>query len=189
MKKTLFAAALMAASLSPATVMAQDLAPEVAAALTVGATVFGPNGNEVGTVENIADGNVVIFTGNNRATLPANSLGKNDKGLLLAVTKEQLDAFVTQAAAQADAAMAQALVPDAEVYSSDGVMVGTVGEIDGNNVTVEREAGPVALTKDMLTADADGLKLYMSEAEFNAAAAAASGEAAPAAAEDMTPAS
>ena len=183
MKKSLIAAALLGASLSPAVAMAQEVPATVSELLAVGATVYGPNGAEVGKIEKLADGNVVIFTGTNRATLPATSIGRNDKGLLIGMTKEQLDSAVAAASAKADAAMTAALVPDAQITSTDGVVVGTVQKVEGENVTVDLSSGStIALPKNQLHATASGgLGLFVTAAEFTAAVnSAASAPAAPA---------
>ena len=58
------AAAIAAASLATAA-YAQD-----AATVTVGATVTGPDGAAVGTVESVADGVVTVDTGKHKAPLP-----------------------------------------------------------------------------------------------------------------------
>ena len=47
--------------------LAQDAAPVVKA--EVGMKVFGPNGGDVGTVESVVDGAVVVDTGKNKAAL------------------------------------------------------------------------------------------------------------------------
>lgn len=178
MKKTLIAAALLGMSMASAPLLAQDAADPVAAALVVGATVYGPQGAEVGKIESMPNGNVVVFTGNNRATLPASAFGKNEKGLVVSMTKAQLDAAVEAAVAkakqQANQALATALVPDAEVRSSDGVLVGSVQKIEGNNVVVDLADGrAITLQRKHLTADDSGLKLVMTEAQFQDAVNAA----------------
>ena len=191
MKKSLIAAALFGASLTPAAALAQDAPPPtVTELLVVGATVYGPEGAEVGKIEEMPDGNVVLFTGTNRATLPATSFGRNDKGLVIAMTKTQLDNAVAAAAAQADAAINAALVPAAKVSGSDGVEVGAVQKVEGDNVTLDLTSGSaIVLPKSQFQAAAGGLSLFMTSAEFaaavKAATAPASAEPAPAATETV----
>src|SRR5690606_3926255 len=60
MKKSLIAAALLGASLSPAAAMAQDVPATVAELIVKGATVYGTDGAEVGKIEDTPAGNVVI---------------------------------------------------------------------------------------------------------------------------------
>lgn len=180
MKKSLIAAALVGASFAPAAAMAQE-APETAApdaaaapALTVGATVYGPENEVVGTIEEVTGGNVVVFTGANRATLPANAFATSESGPLISMTKAQLDAAVEAAAAQNTAAMDAALVAGAPVNSRDGVLVGTVQNVEGDNVTIDlTEGDAVTLQTEHMTADQAGLKLFMTAEEFNAAVSAA----------------
>jgi preprotein translocase subunit YajC len=180
MKKSLIAAALMGIVTMPAASLAQDAAAAEAPDLAVGTTVYDPQGGEVGSIEKIIGGNVVVFTGKNRATLGSASFAKGPNGPVIGMTREQLDAAIEQAAAKADAAMAVALVPGAEVRSNDGVLVGSVKEIDGDNVVVDlTEEGAITLKKEHLTVDANGLKLFMSAQQFQAAVDAAKNQAAP----------
>ncbi|MEZ5735764.1 MAG: hypothetical protein R3E09_08160 [Novosphingobium sp.] len=174
MKKSLIAAALMGVLTMPAAALAQDAAAAEAPELAVGTTVYDPQGGEVGTIEKLIGGNVVVFTGKNRATLGAASFVKGPNGPVIGMTKEQLDTAIEQAAAKADAAMAAALVLGAEVRSKDGVVVGSVKEIEGDNVIVElSEESAITLKKEHLTVDDKGLKLFMTAQQFQAAVDAA----------------
>ena len=174
MKKSLIAAALMGIVTVPATALAQDAAAAAAPELAVGTMVYDPQGGEVGSIEKIAGGNVVVFTGKNRATLGAASFVQGPNGPVIGMTKEQLNTAIEQAAAKADAAMAAALVPGAEVRSNDGVVVGSVQKIEGDNVFVDlAEEGAITLKKEHLTVDGNGLKLFMTASQFQAAVAAA----------------
>lgn len=178
MKNTLFAALLLGTSLVPAAAIAQGVPANVAEVLKVGAKVHGPQGGDVGIIEKMEGGNVVIFTGAHRATLPATSLGRDDAGLVIGLTKAQLDSAVAAAEAKVDAALDAALVADAEVRSSDGVLVGKIQKVEGDNVTVDLASGSaITLQKSHLGVKDGGLALHMSEAEFKNAVAAASGEA------------
>jgi hypothetical protein len=57
-----------------------------------GAMVHDTAGGMVGTVETADASGAVIATGKSRVKIPIASLGKNDKGLVIAMTKAQLDA-------------------------------------------------------------------------------------------------
>ena len=183
MKKHIIAAALAAASLTP--VMAQaaptpsapakDTAAAPAVSPTVGAKVYDEQGGEVGTVETVDAANAVVNTGAKKATLPLVAFGKNDKGLLIKMTKPQLEAAVAAAEAKTASATNSALVANAAVKTSDGVAIGTVQKVEGDNVTVALTGGsPVTLTKQYFTTQADGsLALTMKDAELKAAVAAA----------------
>lgn len=63
-----------------------------AADFSAGATVRDPQGGEVGTVESATATEAIVSTGTNRVQLPLGSFGKNGNGLVLGLTKAQLDA-------------------------------------------------------------------------------------------------
>lgn len=173
MMKSLIAAALMGVSLTPGVVLAQETAAAATPELAVGGTVYDPEGGEVGTIESLVGGNVVISTGTNSATLGSNAFVQGPKGPVIGMTKAQLDAAVEEAAAKAQAAKDAALVPGAEVSSSDGVVIGTVDKIEGDNVFLKLADGAITLQKEHLNAGADGLKLFMTAAQFQSAVSAA----------------
>ena len=140
---------------SPALAEAAD-APAIAA----GATIYGPQGNEVGKVVSRTGDLVVVDTGKHSASLPAASFTSGAKGLAIGFTRDQLDAAVENAQQQAAAKLAAALVPGSAVTSSDGVAVGTVKEIDAEGiVTVERESGTYRLAKSHFNHNGTGLTL------------------------------
>lgn len=174
MKKSLIAAAIAAASLAPVAAVAQDAAA-TAAAPTVGAKVFDPEGNEVGTVESVQGDVVTVSTGTARAGLPKNAFATREKGLAIGMTKAQLEAAVSGAAAQNGATMDAALVVNAPVKSSDGVVLGTVSKVAGDDVNVTLTDGAtVALKKSNLGLGADkSLALGMTAADFAKATQAA----------------
>ena len=178
MKKSLIAAAIAAASIVPAAAMAQEAAAPAAAAAatpTVGAKVFDAEGGEVGTVEAIQGNVVTVSTGTARAGLPVTAFVTREKGLTIGMNKAQLEAAVNGASAQNDAAKDAALVADAPVKSSDGVVLGTISKVEGENVTVALSNGSaVALQKSNLGLGTDGsLALGMTAADFTKAAQAA----------------
>lgn len=86
---------------------AQAPATADAGALAAGQTIYGPQGEEVATVVSVADGNAVIDTGTNKATLPASSFGASDKGPTIAYSKDQLNAAIEAANKQANAGQKQ----------------------------------------------------------------------------------
>ncbi|MCB2046961.1 MAG: hypothetical protein KDE32_01895 [Novosphingobium sp.] len=178
MNKSLIAAVLLGASMLPSAAMAQGVPSNVAEILAVGATVSGPEGAEVGTIEKMAGGNVVIFTGTNRATLPATAFGRNDKGLVISMTKAQLDAAVAAAEAKGDAALDAALAEGAEIASSDGVKVAKVQKVEGENVTVDLTSGTaITLQKSHLSVNNGALVLRMTAAQLQSAVSAATSSA------------
>ncbi|PEQ11441.1 hypothetical protein B2G71_16530 [Novosphingobium sp. PC22D] len=173
MKNTLIALALAGASLMPAAAAAQ-VAPEVAAILKTGATVYGPQGAEVGTITSVEGANIVLDTGAHKATLPATSLGKNEKGLLISMTKQQLDSAVAAAEAKANSSLMAALTTGAEVKTTDGMVAGTITSMEGDNITLELPTGKsIVLTREFMMADASGLKVKMDSPTFQSAVAKA----------------
>jgi hypothetical protein len=167
MKKSLIAAAIAAASLVPAAAWAQEATASASVAPTVGAKVYGPEGNEVGTVEAVQGGVVTINTGTARAGLPTSAFAMREKGLTIGMTKAQLDAAVSGAAAETAGAKDAAMVVDAPIKSSDGVVLGTISKIEGDDVTVELTDGAaVALKKSYLGLVNNELTLGMTAAAF-----------------------
>ena len=160
-------AALLAAT--PA--LAQDAAPTVDA--QVGMKVFGPNGGEVGTVESVSDGAVVVDTGTNKAALAPDAFAKAENGLSIMMTKADLDAAVAKATADAKAKLIASLLPGTEVKSVTGAaVIGTIQGKDAEYVTVDHDGQEVKLPVDAFMAQADGgIAIAMTEAEFKAAIA------------------
>ena len=63
-----------------------------AADVKAGVAVFDQKGGEVGKVESVSSKGAVVSTGKARAEVPVSSLGKNDKGLVIGMTKAELEA-------------------------------------------------------------------------------------------------
>ena len=174
MKFAMFAAALSLATAGAAVPAYAQTASLADLGVKAGATVYGPQGNEAGTVEKVDGENVVLNTGTYSATLPGSAFGKSDKGPIVSMTKAQIDAAMAQVLAQADAALDAALVPGAQLRTSDGVMIGTIEKIDeAGLVTVKREAGNFALQSEMFGTDASGLILRLTAQQFAEAMSAA----------------
>jgi hypothetical protein len=57
-----------------------------------GASVYDQNGELVGKVDSVSSKGAIVSTGKARAEIPITSFGKNDKGLVVAITKADLDA-------------------------------------------------------------------------------------------------
>jgi hypothetical protein len=68
------------------------IAPATAADVKAGAKVLAKDGSTVGTVESVAPEGVVISTGKTRVQVPLASLGKDERGLIIAMTKAELEA-------------------------------------------------------------------------------------------------
>lgn len=134
-----------AAALSLATISGAAFAQ--AANVTAGATVYGSDGNAVGTVKSIDNGVVSVDTGSHVVGLPMDKFGKSDKGPAIAVTKAQLDQLAEQAAAAQTAKVDAALVAGAAVVDTKGTALGTIDSVDGDNVVLKTDAGAVTLTR------------------------------------------
>jgi hypothetical protein len=66
--------------------------PATAADLRTGATVHDTQGGTVGTIESADASGAVINTGTARARLPVSSFARDSSGLVIAMTKAQLEA-------------------------------------------------------------------------------------------------
>ena len=101
-QETASAPAEAGAAADPAAAAAQS------ATAKAGDTVYDQAGEVVGTVEKVEGANFVISTGTNRATLALNTLASGPKGLVIGVTKAQLDEAIVQSQGAAPAAEASA---------------------------------------------------------------------------------
>jgi hypothetical protein len=163
-----------AAALTLAGVSAPALAQ--GAGIAAGATIYGPDGEAVGTIEQVEGDNVVVNTGNMTAAVPASVLGEGETGPTIGWNRADFEAAITAANAEAEAQLEAQLAAGAQVYSVDGVLLGTVQSIDENGlVVVELESGPVALGKDQMTLQNDRVTFLATAADVEAAAAAAQG--------------
>ena len=149
-----------------------------------GATVYGPEGNEVGTIVSVENGQAVLDTGKHKVPLGVDMYGQGDNGPTITVTKDQINTMVDQQLAQAAAARDAALVEGAAVMDAEHAAIGTILEIDGDNVVIARggdEANKVTLLRSYFDASDHGLMARLTNAQIDAAmnggAAAPAGEA------------
>jgi len=150
--------------------LAQDAAPVVKA--QVGMKVYGPNGADVGIVDSVTDGAVVVDTGKNKAALATDAFAKADNGLSIMMTRVDLDAAVEKAAADAKAKLLASLTPGTEVKSVTGAaVIGTIQESDAEYVTVDHDGQAVKLPVDAFISQNDGVAIAMTEDQFKAALA------------------
>jgi len=142
----------------------------VAHAQDVGATVYGNDGNPIGTVESVADGVVTIDTGKHKAPIPANLVGTGETGPSINATKAQIEAMMDQQVADAKAKRDAALVEGAVVLSADGVPAGKVFTIDSEDtVIVQNDQGIVTLTRESFAVNPQGALMALYSAEQLAA--------------------
>ena len=159
--------ALAAAALTlPAAALAQ------ADGLVEGATVYGPQGNPVGTIDALDGGNVVVNTGTYTATLAGSAFATSEQGPVISMTKAQLNAAIAKTVEKADERLDAALVAGAPLRGMNGAALGTIASVGEDGlVTVDREEGGFALEKANFSVDDQGLVLNMSEADLEAALA------------------
>lgn len=72
-----------------------------AADIKAGVPVFDAKGGVVGKVESVSAKGAVVNTGTVKATVPVASFAKNDKGLVISMSKAEIDAAAKPAAAAA----------------------------------------------------------------------------------------
>jgi hypothetical protein len=59
---------------------------------------MGSDGSKVGTIESVTSGGIIVTTGRARVQIPAASIGKNESGLMVGMTKAELEASAAKAA-------------------------------------------------------------------------------------------
>ncbi|UAK22936.1 hypothetical protein [Sphingomonas nostoxanthinifaciens] len=175
----IFAIALASTALMAAPAFAQDSGTTTPAAattaaapnVTAGATVSDTSGAPVGTIDSVAGGNAVISTGTAKASIPVSSFAQGDKGLVIGMTKADLEAAVNKASKPAEIAVGT------PVKGPQGGDVGKVAAITGNLVTVETPTTKVQLRKTAFAqAQGGALMIGMTAEQLDAAAKAASGK-------------
>ncbi|MEE4315976.1 MAG: hypothetical protein V2I74_03235 [Erythrobacter sp.] len=160
-------------------------APAVAHAQDVGATVYGNDGNPIGTVESVANGIVTIDTGKHKAPIPADLIGTGETGPSINATKEQIDGMMDAQVAEANAKRDAALVEGAAVVSADGMPAGKVYTIDAEDtVIVQNDGGIVTLTRESFAVSPEGALMAL----YSAQQLTANTVAVPEGAEILTPA-
>lgn len=140
-----------------------------AANVTVGATVSDTSGAAVGTITAVTGGNATIDTGAAKAAVPVSSIAKRANGLVIGVTKAQLEAAVANAKPPEIAAGNQVVGPQ-------GNSIGSVTAVNGDLVTLQMPSGKVQLPSKSFAQKPDGtLVIGMTAAQLEAAAKAAGG--------------
>ncbi len=155
--------AALATALLPAAAFAQ---------VATGATVYGPQGGEVGTIASVSGGTVLLDTGTYKAPLPETAFGKSDKGPTITVTKDQINAMMAEQVAAANAKRDVALIPGAVVVTAKGAPAGTIKSVEGDAVVLESPSGAVALKREHFAVNAQGALMALFTADQIAAAVA-----------------
>ncbi len=149
----------------------------LAADLTAGATVRDRNGVQIATVEGLEADGAIVKAGDRLAKLPLDAFGKDDNGLLLAVTAAEFQAAIAASSVPATAAQEEEefadaapsdMLPGASVRDIDGVPIGTVEEMVDSGVIILFEGRRVKLSLDSFAKDEGGLLLGITASEFKA---------------------
>lgn len=147
----------------------------LAADLTAGATVRDRDGVQIATVEGLEADGAIVKAGERLAKLPLDAFGKDDNGLLLAVTAAEFQAAIAAssvpaAAVQEEEEFAEAapsdMLPGASVRDIDGVPLGTVEETVENGVILLVDGKRVKLALDSFAKDGQGLLIGITAAEL-----------------------
>ena len=153
--------------------------------VVAGATVTGPEGNTVGTIVSVDNGQAVLDTGKHQVPLGVTMYGQGENGPTITVTKAQLDEMMDAQLAEAAAKRDAALVVDAAVLSADGQPVGTVYTVDtADMVIIKNDTKIVTLKRDAFALDANGALMVL----YTAGDLTAAMTEVPAGAEILTPA-
>ena len=157
-----------ASALSAALLMA---APAAAETLRAGAVVTDPQGGQVGTITAVDSQYVTLQTDRHTTRLPVTSFTATDTAVLFALTRDQLNAQLDQALAQAQAAIQVGAV----VHGRDGGVIGPVEAVDEQNVTVRFGDQQVRFARASLAPGQNGLVVGLTVDELRAQVSASSG--------------
>ena len=144
--------------------------------VVTGATVTGPEGNAVGTIVAVENGQAVLDTGKHKVPLGVEMYGQGEAGPTITVTKAQLDGMIDAQLAEAAAKRDAALVVGAEAMDAAHAPLGTVLEINGDNIVLARggdETNKVTLLRSHFDAMDHGLMARLTNAQIDAAMAQA----------------
>ena len=166
MKFVKLAAAAVALAATPA--LANDQ-------VVAGAVVTGPEGNEVGKIVSVSDGQAILDTGKHQVPLGVDMYGVGETGPTVTVTKAQLNGMIDQQVAAAAQARDAALTVGATAMDASHAPLGTVLEINGDNVVIARggdEGNKVTLLREYFDATDHGLMARLTNAQIDEAMAA-----------------
>lgn len=136
-------------------------------ALTAGVAVKDTAGGDVGTITSVDGGFAIVKTDRHEVRLPLTSMTATPAGALLGMTRDELNASVDQALAQAG----PVLSVGATVHGSAGGVIGTVEEFDEQFATVKLdEQTKVRLPVEAFGRGENGPVIGMTVEELRAAA-------------------
>lgn len=150
------------------------LTPMAAAAQEVGATIYGSDGEAVGTVAEVNDQVVVIDTGKHKAPVPVNMIADGEKGKTVGATKMQVDTMMDERIAEANASRDTALVQGAAVVTVGGRDAGKLGKVDlaADSVELVAPEGTFPMKKEHFAVNPQGKLMVLYSKDQIAAAAA-----------------
>ncbi len=154
------------------------LTPSAGLAQDVGTTIYGNDGNPVGTVAEVNAQVVVIDTGKHKAPVPVSMVFDGDKGKSVNATRDQVDTMMDSRVAEAIAKRDAALVEGAAVVSAGGRAVGRLGAVDlaADTILLDAGQGTLRLKKEHFAVNPQGELTVLYSADQ--IASAASGKAA-----------
>ena len=154
--------------LAPAAAAGLFLSTPAFAELRVGATVTDPQGGQVGTITAIEGQQLVLRTDKHEVRLPVASFTATDNAVLFALSRDQLNAQVDQALAQAQ----QAIAVGAILRDRAGIVVGPVEATDAETITVRLGERQIRLPRTAVAPAPNGLVTGATLAELQASLAA-----------------
>ena len=147
----------------------------LAADLTVGATVRDKNGLQIATVEGLEADGAIVKAGERLAKLPLDAFGKDDAGLLIAITAVEFQAAIAQTSVpvapeepEVVAATADDMKPGLAVRDSEGVAFGVIEQLLDSGVVVLMDGRKVKLAVDSFGKDENGLMIGITLGELKA---------------------
>ena len=170
LRAAFLATALTTTVAAPA--FAQEAAPAATAAkanVTAGAAVSDAKGGAVGTIASVNGDVAVIDTGVVKASVPTSAFAQSDKGLLIGMTKAELEAAAQGAAQQQQQQFLASLAPGAAVSDQNGGAVGTIEAIEGDMVTIATPNAKAKLPKPAIAKGPNGPVIGMTQAQLEAA--------------------
>ncbi len=171
----LAAAAALAVTAIPGAALAKDTGATTTATATAGATVYGNDGMEIGTIESIEGETAILVVEGMKAPVPTAAFGEGENGATLNATKAQIVGMLQAAKEQADAARDAALVVGADVATVKGMPIGAVKSVEGDNIVVSHGGSAVALTRNQFAVVDGTLVALVAMADIMAAMEAQGG--------------
>lgn len=156
---------------APAQASAAQPAATPAPQFAVGASVYGPGGNPVGTIQTVGPDYAIVKTDRHQVTLPKTAYAARPQGgLVIGLSRDALNASVDEAMAK----LATLMSPGGTVYGTQGGTIGTIEAVEGDLVTVKLASGKaVRLPKAGFAPGPQGLVVGFTAEQLEAQVSAA----------------